>query len=70
MEKKIIHNREVYINEEGNVIFDADGKVPYNNGTTFIITQAGVSRWNTYANRKKQEKSSGGLKLIEQKFCC
>lgn len=29
METKIIHNREVYINEEGNVIFDVDGKVPF-----------------------------------------
>ncbi len=46
------------------------GKCLIINSTTFIITQAGVSRWNTYANRKKQEKSSGGLKLIEQKFCC
>lgn len=30
METKIIHNREVYINEDGNVLFDVDGKVPYN----------------------------------------
>lgn len=29
METKIIHNREVYINEDGNVIFDVDGKVPF-----------------------------------------
>lgn len=29
METKIIHNREVYINEDGNVIFDIDGKVPF-----------------------------------------
>lgn len=27
---KIIHNREVYINEDGKVIFDIDGKVPFN----------------------------------------
>ena len=26
METKIINNREVYINEDGNVIFDVDGK--------------------------------------------
>ena len=29
METKIIHNREVYINKDGNVIFDVDGKVPF-----------------------------------------
>ena len=29
METKIIHNREIYINEDGNVIFDIDGKVPF-----------------------------------------
>lgn len=29
MDIKIIHNREVYINEDGNVIFDVDGKVPF-----------------------------------------
>lgn len=29
METRIINNREVYINEEGNVIFDVDGKVPF-----------------------------------------
>lgn len=29
METKIIYNREVYINEDGNVIFDVDGKVPF-----------------------------------------
>lgn len=28
MNTKIIHNREVYINENGKVIFDVDGKVP------------------------------------------
>lgn len=30
MDIKIIHNREVYINEDGNVLFDVDGKIPYN----------------------------------------
>ena len=30
METRIIHNREVYINEDGKVIFDVDGKVPFN----------------------------------------
>lgn len=29
METKIIHNREVYINEDGNVIFDVDGKIEW-----------------------------------------
>ena len=27
METRIIHNREVYINEDDKVIFDIDGKV-------------------------------------------
>ena len=26
METRIIHNREVYINEDGKVIFDVDGR--------------------------------------------
>lgn len=30
METRIIHNREVYINEDGKVIFDFDRKVPFN----------------------------------------
>lgn len=30
METRVIHNREVYINEDGNVLFDVDGKIPYN----------------------------------------
>ena len=29
METKIIHNREVYINEDGNIIFNVDGKVHF-----------------------------------------
>ena len=29
MDIKIIHNREVYINEDGKVIFNVDGKVPF-----------------------------------------
>lgn len=30
METRIIHNREVYINKDDKVIFDIDGKVPFN----------------------------------------
>jgi hypothetical protein len=30
METRIIHNREVYINEDDKVIFDIDGKVRFN----------------------------------------
>ena len=29
MDIKIIYNREVYINKDGKVIFDVDGKVPF-----------------------------------------
>lgn len=32
METRIIHNKEVYINEDDKVIFDIDGKVPFNSG--------------------------------------
>lgn len=29
METRVIHNRDVYINEYGKIIFDIDGKVPF-----------------------------------------
>lgn len=63
METRIIHNKEVYINEYDKVIFDIDGKVPFNK--VFNIWW-NVSGWYTPDYIRKREK----LKLIEQKFCC
>lgn len=48
METKIIHNREVYINEEGNVIFDVDGKV--------FSVWCNVSGWYTPEYIRNREK--------------
>ena len=65
METRIIHNKEVYINEDDKVIFDIDGKV-------FNIWW-NVSGWYTPEYIRKREKLGRiewRLKLIEQKFCC
>lgn len=53
METKIIHNREVYINEEGNVIFDVDGKVPF---YKVFSVWCNVSGWYTPKYIKNREK--------------
>ena len=54
METKIIHNREVYINEDGNVIFDVDGKVPYNKWYNVYYKASGCF---TVEYIRKQEKA-------------
>lgn len=51
METRIIHNREVYINDK--VIFDIDGKVPFNK--VFNIWW-NVSGWYTPEYIRKREK--------------
>lgn len=53
METKIIHNREVYINEEGNVIFDVDGKVPF---YKVFSVWCNVSGWYTPEYIRNREK--------------
>ncbi len=53
METRIIHNREVYINEDDKVIFDIDGKVPFNK--VFNIWW-NVSGWYTPEYIRKREK--------------
>jgi hypothetical protein len=53
METKIIHNREVYINEDGNVIFDVDGKVPFYK--TYNVWR-NVSGWFTPEYIRNREK--------------
>lgn len=53
METRIIHNREVYINEDGKVIFDIDGKVPFNK--VFNVWW-NVSGWYTPEYIRKREK--------------
>lgn len=53
METKIIHNREVYINEDGKVIFDVDGKTPFNK--VFSVWW-NVSGWYTPEYIRKREK--------------
>lgn len=54
METKIIHNREVYINEDGNVIFDVDGKKPYNKWYNVYYNASG---YFTVEYIRKQEKA-------------
>jgi hypothetical protein len=54
METKIIHNREVYINEDGNVIFDVDGKAPYNKWYNVYYNASG---YFTVEYIRKQEKA-------------
>nr|UWI36966.1 MAG: hypothetical protein [Bacteriophage sp.] len=53
METKIIHNREVYINEDGNVIFDVDGKIPFYK--TYSVWH-NVSGWYTPEYIRNREK--------------
>lgn len=53
METKIIHNREVYINEDGSVIFDIDGKVPF---YKVFNVWCNVSGWYTPESIKMREK--------------
>lgn len=53
METRIIHNREVYINEDDKVIFDIDGNVPFNK--VFNIWW-NVSGWYTPEYIRKREK--------------
>lgn len=53
METRIIHNREVYINEDGKVIFDVDGKTPFNK--VFSVWW-NVSGWHTPEYIRKREK--------------
>lgn len=54
METKIIHNREVYINEDGNVLFDVDGKIPYNKWYNIYYNASGHF---TVEYIRKQEKA-------------
>lgn len=42
METRIIHNREVYINEDDKVIFDIDGKVPFNKVECIRMVHPGI----------------------------
>lgn len=53
METRIIHNREVYINEDDKVIFDIDGKAPFNK--VFNVWW-NVSGWHTPEYIRKREK--------------
>lgn len=53
METKIIHNREVYINEDGNVIFDVDGKVPF---IKIFNVWWNISGWQTPEFIREHEK--------------
>lgn len=53
METKIIYNREVYINEDGNVIFDVDGKVPFYKVFNGWLN---VSGWYTPEHIRKRER--------------
>lgn len=53
METKIIYNREVYINKDGNVIFDVDGKVPFYKVFNGWLN---VSGWYTPEYIRKREK--------------
>lgn len=53
MNTKIIHNREVYINEDGKVIFDVDGKVPF---IKLFGVWRNVSGWCTPDYIRKCEK--------------
>lgn len=53
METKIIYNREVYINEDGNVIFDVDGKVPFYKVFNGWLN---VSGWYTPEYIRKRER--------------
>lgn len=53
METKIIHNREVYIDKDGNVIFDVDGKVPFYKLSNVWFN---VSGWFTTEYLRNREK--------------
>lgn len=53
METKIIHNREVYINEDSNVIFDVDGKIPFYK--TYSVWY-NISGWYTPEYIRNREK--------------
>lgn len=53
METRIIHNKEVYINEDDKVIFDIDGKVPFNKVFNIWLN---VSGWYTPKYIRKREK--------------
>ena len=54
MDIKIIHNREVYINEDGNVISDIDGKIPFNKWYNVYYNASGHF---TVEYIRKQEKA-------------
>lgn len=54
MDIKIIHNREVYINEDGNVISDIDGKIPFNKWYNVYYNASGLF---TVECIRKQEKA-------------
>lgn len=53
MNIKIINNREVYINEDGKVIFDIDGKVPFNKAFNVWWNASGWYTPEYIRNREK-----------------